>query len=172
MHRLLIIFLSAIIAMALPSVGFGIADDNTSSQTAASLSDSTLTILPDSVIPADSMAVDTAAAADTIALPDTLNTVFYQRGLGTYYGRKFHGRRTASGERFDMNKMTAAHRSLPFGTLVRVTNERNGRSVIVKVNDRGPGSRRLIIDVSQAAARELGILNHGTAPVTLEIVNP
>jgi len=93
-----------------------------------------------------------------------------QVGMASYYGRKFHGRRTASGERFDMSEMTAAHPSLPFGTRVRVTNLTNGRSVVLRINDRGPFKRDRIIDVSRAAAKELAMIGPGTAKVRVEIV--
>jgi len=86
-----------------------------------------------------------------------------ESGRAAYYG----GGRTASGERSGPNQLTAAHRTLPFGTNVLVTNLRNGRSVIVRINDRGPYGRGRIIDVSVAAARELGMLRSGTARVTL-----
>lgn len=91
-------------------------------------------------------------------------------GIASWYGPGFHGNRSASGERFNQNAMTAAHRSLPFGTKVRVTNRRNGRSVIVRINDRGPFTGGRIIDLSAGAARVLGVLNSGTAPVQLEIL--
>lgn len=91
-------------------------------------------------------------------------------GTASYYGRKFHGRRTASGETFDMGAMTAAHRTLPFGSLVRVTNPANGRSVTVRINDRGPFSRGRVIDVSRAAAEELGLIARGHATVELELI--
>lgn len=91
-------------------------------------------------------------------------------GMASYYGRKFHGRRTASGERFDMKAMTAAHPSLPFGTRVRVTNLTNGRTVVLRINDRGPFKRGRIIDVSRAAAKELAMIGPGTAKVRVEIV--
>ena len=93
-------------------------------------------------------------------------------GEATYYGRRFHGRRTASGERFDMNAMTAAHRTLPFGTRVRVTDLSTGRNVVVRINDRGPfGDRGRILDLSQGAARALGFLRRGRARVRLEVVS-
>jgi len=83
-------------------------------------------------------------------------TSFFQGfGLGSYYGEYFHGQRTANGEFFDMNEMTAAHRTLPFGTIVRVTNFSNGLSVVVRINDRGPFRRRRIIDLSYGAARRI-----------------
>lgn len=93
-----------------------------------------------------------------------------QRGRASWYGRRFHGRRTASGERFNASSHTAAHRSLPFGTRVRVTNLRNGRSVVVRINDRGPYSRGRIIDLSRAAAEAIGMLRTGTAPVRVEVI--
>jgi len=94
-----------------------------------------------------------------------------QRGLATFYGDEQQGGPTASGERFDKRKLTAAHRTLPFGTRVRVTNTRNGRSVEVRINDRGPyGGHGRIIDVSEAAARELHMIDAGVVPVTVEVV--
>ena len=91
-----------------------------------------------------------------------------QRGLASWYGES---QMTASGERFDRHAMTAAHRSLRFGTRVRVTNQHNGRSVIVRINDRGPyGGHGRIIDLSEAAARELHMIDAGVVPVTLEVL--
>ncbi|GAX34978.1 septal ring lytic transglycosylase RlpA family protein [Nodularia sp. NIES-3585] len=92
------------------------------------------------------------------------------RGIASFYGRGFAGRPTATGERFNPEGMTAAHRSLPFGTRVRVTNTRNGRSVVVRINDRGPFIRGRIIDVSTGAARNLGMINSGIAPVKIEVL--
>lgn len=89
-------------------------------------------------------------------------------GTASYYGKAHHGKRTASGERFNQNALTAAHRTLPFGTRVKVTNLDNGRSVVVRINDRGPFGRGRIIDVSKAAAEQLNMLRSGTAPVRLE----
>jgi len=90
-----------------------------------------------------------------------------REGIASWYGLPFHGRRTASGERFDMNAFTAAHPSLPFGTHVRVQNPGNGRSVVVRINDRGPHTGGRIIDLSHAAARALGMLGRGTRRVVL-----
>ena len=95
-----------------------------------------------------------------------------QVGIASYYAGAHQGRRTASGERFDMAEMTAAHRTLPFGTRVRVTNLANGRRTVVRINDRGPFRKKRIIDVSYAAARELGMVGRGTARVRLEVVGP
>ena len=91
-------------------------------------------------------------------------------GIASWYGRKFHGRCTASGEIFDMREHTAAHRTLPFGTRIRVTNMRNGRRTIVRVNDRGPFVAGREIDLSYAAARDIGILDKGLEKVNLEIL--
>jgi rare lipoprotein A len=91
---------------------------------------------------------------------------YRETGEASFYGKEFNGRQTSSGERFDMHALTAAHRTLPFGTRVRVTNLANGKSVIVRVNDRGPHVRARIIDLSYGAAHEIGI--SGTARVTLE----
>ena len=93
-----------------------------------------------------------------------------EHGVASWYGRDFHGRSTASGERFDMHGLTAAHRTLPFGTPVEVRNPANGRSVVVRINDRGPHTRRRLIDLSYAAARDLGIAARGTAPVELRVL--
>ncbi len=92
------------------------------------------------------------------------------QGIASWYGGKFHGRLTSSGEVFDTNEMTAAHRQLPFGTLVKVTNLDNGRSTVVKINDRGPFVEGRIIDLSRAAAEALDMLASGVAHVSLEIV--
>ncbi len=91
-------------------------------------------------------------------------------GEASYYGEELAGNHTASGERFDPGKLTAAHRTLPLGTRLRVTNTRNGQSVIVRVNDRGPFAKRRVLDVSKAAARRLGMLARGTAPVRIELL--
>jgi rare lipoprotein A len=92
----------------------------------------------------------------------------FQRGIATWYGGRFHGRRTASGEAFNAYTLTAAHRTLPFGTRVRVTNLNNGRSVIVRINDRGPYTKGRILDMSRAAAQQIWM--NGTALVTIEVL--
>lgn len=91
-------------------------------------------------------------------------------GIASYYGGNFHGKRTASGEMFNKNAMTAAHRSLKFGTKLKVTNLRNGRTVLVTVNDRGPHVQGRIIDLSQAAAKKIGLAHAGTVRVKLEVL--
>lgn len=92
-------------------------------------------------------------------------------GVASYYGVKFAGRRTASGTIFDPEELTAAHPSLPFGTQVQVTNPRNGESVIVTVTDRGPYHGNRIIDLSKAAAREIGLISHGSGKVELAVLS-
>ena len=93
------------------------------------------------------------------------------RGQAAWYGGRWHGRQTASGVPLDRRAMTAAHATLPFGTIVRVTNLANQRSVRVQINDRGPAATgKRIIDVSEAAARRLGMLRQGIVPVTVEII--
>ena len=91
-------------------------------------------------------------------------------GLASYYADKYQGHKTASGERFDTARLTAAHRTLPFGTKVRVTNLDNGRSVVVRLNDRGPVVSGRVIDMSPAAAKQLDMLRAGVARVKLEVL--
>jgi rare lipoprotein A len=100
--------------------------------------------------------------------PLTADVPFRQKGAASWYGRQFHGNRTASGEIYDMFAMTAAHPTLPIPSYVRVTNLRNGRSVIVRVNDRGPFKDSRIIDLSYGAATRLGIAAAGTGEVEIE----
>ncbi len=97
---------------------------------------------------------------------------FRQEGLASWYGTKFHGRETSSGEPYDIYKLTAAHKHLPLPTYVRVTNLANGRETIVKVNDRGPFHDDRIIDLSYAAAVKLGFHDQGTSRVRIEVVEP
>jgi rare lipoprotein A len=112
----------------------------------------------------------TPALALLAFLPTATLQANATEGMASYYGDRFDGRRTASGVRFDQDALTAAHRTLEFGTRVTVTNKANGRSVDVVINDRGPFSRGRTIDLSKAAAREIGMLSRGVAPVRLEIV--
>ena len=131
--------------------------------------------LPPTPVPADG-AVDLAAIAHSQpgAADGGLNTAI-GRVLGTgnasYYGSQFDGRRTASGERFSMAAMTAAHRTLPFGSKVRVTNPANGRSVVVRINDRGPFHGNRLIDLSQGAAQRLGLVARGSGRVELALLD-
>jgi rare lipoprotein A len=95
---------------------------------------------------------------------------FYQTGEASYYANKFHGRKTASGQRYDRTKFTAAHRTLPYGTMVKVTNLKNNLTVTVRINDRGPQKRSRIIDISAAAAKEIKMISDGIIRVGIEIV--
>ena len=94
-----------------------------------------------------------------------------ERGLATWYGGKFHGKPTASGEPFDQEELTAAHRSLPMGTRVRVTNLNNELSVVVRINDRGPFGAGRVIDLSRAAADQIDMLGSGVVPCTVEVLS-
>ena len=116
-------------------------------------------------------AVDIAAIAPA---PEAAEPAEGARQLGTggasYYAAKFQGRRTASGEAFDNGALTAAHRSLPFGSMVRVTNPANGKSVVVRINDRGPFHAGRVLDMSRAAAERLGLIARGHGQVELALV--
>ena len=101
--------------------------------------------------------------------PDTVPE-WIQQGRVSWYGPGFHGRRTANGEVFDTHDLTMAHRSLPMGTSVRVTNLDNGRSVVVRVNDRGPYVRGRVADLSHAAAERLGFVDEGVVPARIELL--
>jgi rare lipoprotein A len=105
-----------------------------------------------------------------LAQPTAWKHTAHGTGEASYYARGFEGRPTASGEPYRAAKLTAAHRTLPFGTLLEVTNVRNGRSVIVRVNDRGPFHGRRVIDLSRAAAAEIGLLRRGRGPVRLDVL--
>jgi rare lipoprotein A (peptidoglycan hydrolase) len=101
-----------------------------------------------------------AAVSDSLQPVLPVRAILEQYGKASFYANKFHGRRTASGRTFDMNDLTAAHRTLPFGSIVRVTNPSNGTSIIVQVNDRGPFVRSRIVDLSRGAARSIGVSLH------------
>jgi rare lipoprotein A len=103
-------------------------------------------------------------------MPPAYGPGYSETGLASWYGPDFHRKRTANGERFDMNGLTAAHRILPFDSYVHVTNVANGRSVVVRINDRGPFVEDRIIDLSAKAARLLGIKEAGVARVRIEVV--
>ena len=103
-------------------------------------------------------------------LPEEYGIGYRERGLASWYGEPFHGRATASGEIFNMHAMTAAHRTLPLGTYLKVTNLDNGKVVTVKVNDRGPFIRGRILDLSFRAAQDLEMIRSGTAPIELHII--
>ncbi len=111
-----------------------------------------------------SLAAPVSLAQELVAVVQTAT------GVASWYGGKFHGRRTASGETYNQHALTAAHRTLPFGTEVVVTNQNNGKSVVVRINDRGPFSGGRIIDLSHKAASQIGMINSGTARVRLEVI--
>ena len=111
-----------------------------------------------------------ALAVLALTLPFGAAQARVQEGVVSWYGAQFHDRKTASGERFDSGALTMAHPKLPFGTMVRVTNLRNGRSVVVRVNDRGPFVGKRIADLSQAAASEIGMMRRGVARARIEVL--
>ena len=100
----------------------------------------------------------------------TSGTVFKKKAIASYYHNKFNGRKTASGERYNRDALTCAHKTLPFQTLLKITNPQNSKSVIVRVNDRGPFNRGRDIDLSYAAAKEIGMLAAGVLPVQVEVL--
>lgn len=106
----------------------------------------------------------------TASTPNSGGRSGVQDGMASWYGGQHHGGPTASGERFDKNAMTAAHRTLPMNTRVRVTSKRNGRSVVVRINDRGPYGRGRIIDLSEAAAKQLDMIDAGVVPVRVQVL--
>ncbi|MBN2721510.1 MAG: septal ring lytic transglycosylase RlpA family protein [Campylobacterales bacterium] len=119
--------------------------------------------------------------AGAIAMPSDINVTDAENnrskqykqiacGKCSWYGSKFNGSRTASGERFDSTQKTAAHKTLPFGTLLRVTDTKTDKSVIVRVNDRGPWVKHRVLDISQAAAKELGVVGRGVFHAKIELV--
>ena len=114
------------------------------------------------------------AALITLIFAQFLNAQsdFIDTGVASYYAEKFHGRKTASGELYDMNLLTAAHPTLPFNTMVKVTNLKNKKSVVVRINDRGPFAKNRIIDLSKAAATKIGIIQSGLGNVRIEVIKP
>ena len=110
------------------------------------------------------------AVGVVVGLMTNSGSGFYQKGVASWYGPNFQGKQTANGEIFDMNEMTAAHKSLPFNTRVRVVDLSSGNRVVVRINDRGPFIKDRIIDLSRRAAERLGIIDTGTAQVGLKIL--
>ena len=111
-----------------------------------------------------------SATADDYEYEADDNDNFFQKGMASWYGREFHGKSTASGQKFDMNKLTAAHKTLPFGTLLEVKNLDNGKSVRVTINDRGPYKGNRIIDLSFGAAKRLDMIPRGKVPVGIIVL--
>jgi rare lipoprotein A len=116
--------------------------------------------------------VAAAATAQASAHPDRPRHPYVQVGIASWYGPRRQGRLTASGEVFDMHKLTAAHRTLPLPTRARVTNLENGKSVDVRINDRGPAIKSRVIDLSEEAAQKLGMKEEGLALVRIEVLPP
>lgn len=163
-------FLAAAIILPAASGGPALADEGVVSQAkfAATFA----------AIPAPTRKFDTPAGAvdlSQIQIPveaepaTTLRTL--GSGVASYYGKQFAGRRTASGERFNPAQLTAAHKTLPFGTMVLVTNPNNGKSVTVRINDRGPYSHGRMIDLSSAAAEKIGLIARGHGTVELAVID-
>lgn len=123
-------------------------------------------LLDDNSLDADSI----QPSADQAEFPAPALYEAVGQGEASYYGAELAGHRTASGERFDPADLTAAHRTLPIGAKLRVTNLSNGKSVVVRINDRGPGARSRILDLSLAAAKEIAMIRSGKAQVKLELV--
>ena len=117
------------------------------------------------------MPVAASAATQTVVADAKPHLHWYQFGRASWYGHALQGMATASGEAYDMNGMTCAHRSLPLGALVRVTNLHNHKSIVVRVNDRGPIPETRVVDLSYAAAHLLGFTSHGTAPVRIDVIS-
>ena len=115
---------------------------------------------------------ETQQTSPPATLPTPAPSTIIETGLASWYGAKHHGKRTASGEIFDQKKFTAAHRTLPWGSIVKVTNLDNGKSVEVRINDRGPFKKGRVIDLSRAAARALGMVESGVSPVQMELLSP
>ncbi|TWI50486.1 rare lipoprotein A [Pseudomonas duriflava] len=112
-----------------------------------------------------------ADAVSTAKKETKAKKTFEQKGKASYYSQKFHGRETASGETFNNNMLVAAHKTLPLGSKVRVTNLENNKQVVVRINDRGPFVRGRIIDLSRAAAKRVDLVEDGTGPVKIERID-
>ncbi|MGU7769449.1 septal ring lytic transglycosylase RlpA family protein [Burkholderia sp. MR1-5-21] len=121
---------------------------------------------------ADSKDAKSTSLADGQPIDGADVSDFRQNGRASWYGKGFHGRRTANGERFNMNALTAAHRTLPLSSYIKVTNPTNGKWVVVKVNDRGPYKRGRVLDLSYAAAKVIGLIHAGTGRVKIEGLSP
>ena len=127
-------------------------------------------VMPQEVIAAVEVSKD-PVVVDAAPLLQEKSAKLIGEGVASYYGNELAGNRTASGERFNPSALTAAHRTLPLGSKIRVTNKVNGKSVVVRINDRGPFHKGRLIDVSLAAAREISMIGAGKAAVSLELIS-
>ncbi len=160
--------LAALVGLAPIAASSAAASDAATSARVEASTSAMIELVP--VQPADDVLAATNAPTLIEKAPSAPQETVLGRGSASYYAAKFNGRRTASGERFDNGNMTAAHRTLPFGTLVRVTNVATGNSVVVRINDRGPFTAGRMIDVSRAAADELGLVTRGHGTVELAVI--
>lgn len=176
-----LVFISTLAAIGLlagcsSSARFSHNEERSDKPAIAGIPEKKTTVKPEKPVTADAEKIETTEAnsvrASLLPIPEIPKKPhgFSQTGIASYYARKFHGRKTASGERYDMYGLTAAHPRLPFGTMVKVTNLSNKRAVIVRINDRGPHTKKRVIDLSFAAAKRIGIIHSGTARVLLEVV--
>lgn len=150
----------AFATIAVPAIGFALAAPAVAEDTAYLAAKAPL-----------SAVVAPGALVETIKLPRQPNYETIGSGMASYYGRELAGNRTASGERFDPSDLTAAHRTLPLGSKLRVTNPRTGESVIVRINDRGPFHGNRLLDLSEAAARQIGIRAAGRGMVEIAVAD-
>jgi len=164
----------AALAVVLPATAAMALSDNTQSLAHGSSTASVGFEKESNDAPMDDLDEDLAGQFTALgdSLEDTIDDLAQDLELGeaSWYGTRFAGQRTASGERFDPAQLTAAHRTLPFGSRVRVTSERSGDSVVVRINDRGPFNHARVIDLSEAAAKAIGIRGHGRGQVRLALV--
>ena len=172
-------------ALALPLAG-AVAEETAVSATEAAATATTNDTAAEALVPAPTVVTDAAADLTAAPAPAPIAPAPVEQpqapaakpatrslgsGVASYYGDRFHGRRTASGQAFNMHAMTAAHKTLPFGTRVLVTNPSNGKSVTVTINDRGPYAHGRTIDLSKAAATEIGLVQRGHGTVELAIIS-
>ena len=171
-------FISVFSVLALGTALMGTASAESSGFTPAvghAAKKSGVAVMPDAVVKAEKLhrsANLSYKVAGKRYQPLKKVAAFSQTGKASWYGSQFHGRKTASGERYDMNMMTAAHKTLPIPSYARVTNLANGKSMVVRINDRGPFHSSRVMDLSKAAASKLGFIKQGTANVRVEQIVP
>lgn len=171
-------FISAFSVLALGTAFMGTASAESSGYTSAvghTAKKAGVAVMPDAVVKAEKLhrsANLSYKVAGKRYYPIKKVAAFSQTGKASWYGSQFHGRKTSSGERYDMNMMTAAHKTLPIPSYARVTNVANGKSVVVRINDRGPFHSSRVMDLSKAAAHKLGFIKQGTANVRIEQILP